>query len=598
MPKRSHILATAALLSLSLPAQAEETLMPVTAIQRGMEGTCRTVFQGKTVEPFGFKVLSLMQGMLGPGQDVILTRLTGEKAEFTGVVAGMSGSPCYINGKLIGALAYRFGNFTKEPIAGITPIQNMLDIFKLPSAPNKMAPKTVYTPQSYRSNLNHLQKAQSLSSSGMQPIATPLSFGGFRSDVLAQYQTDLEKLGFQAVLGGLSSPSSGSIANPDTPQSLEMGGAVAGQLVRGDLSIDGTGTVSYIDKNRVLAFGHPFFNEGYVQIPMATAYIHHILSSEAGSYKMSQSGVEVGTIVQDRLTAIYGEIGKRTPMIPMHIQVKDTAQVDPSQLKLEVFQSPTMTPMLMAMSIHNVLTSRLNFNQGGTLVLEGNINVDGKKIQFQNDYAVAAGEDVVVTAVQDLAGSLFALWRNPYQKPDIRGLELKVTLKPQFQQAQINRIWTDSDEVSPGEAITLHVELSNWRNEKVIRNFKVQIPAETPYGELSLLASDARSLDALEASVNTGFSGYDDLLEHLFSQRKNTDLHFILITDEGGIAQQSNLMPKLPASVQELLFTAETESMTIPIRSPGSEQKIATGSDLVGNASLKLYVTAHAKAIN
>jgi len=597
MPKRFHILAATALICSASPAWAEEVLMPVHEIQRGMEGTCRTVFQGKTVEPFGFKVLSLMQGMLGPGQDVILTRLTGDKAEFTGVVAGMSGSPCYINGKLIGALAYRFGNFTKEPIAGITPIQNMLDIFKLPPEPAKTASNT-YTPQTYQQSLSQLQKTMPVASAGFQRIATPLSFGGFRSEVLAHYQADLEKLGFQTVMGGISTPSAGSIANPDMPDKLEMGGAVAGQMVRGDLSIDGTGTVSYIDKNRVLAFGHPFFNEGYVQIPMATAYIHHILSSEAGSYKMSQSGREVGTIVQDRLTAIYGEIGKKTPMIPMQIQVQDSASVDPAQLKLEVFQSPSLTPMLMAMSIHNVLTSRLNYNLGGTLLLEGSLNVDGQNLKFRNDYTMEQGQDVVIVAVQDLANSLFALWSNPFQKPDIRGLNLKVSLKPQQRQAQIRRIWTDSDEVKPGDSVTLHVELSNWRQEREIRNFKMQIPANTPYGPLTLLAGDARAIDGLEASVRTGFTGYNDLLSHLFSQRSNSDLHLMLITNEGGMAQHSTLMAKLPASVQELLFTPETESLTIPIRSPGSEQRIATDADLKGQASLQLWVTSHAKAIN
>lgn len=596
MPKRFHILAATALLAFAFPAGAQEVLMPVQDIQRGMEGTCRTVFQGKTVEPFGFKILSLMQGMLGPGQDVILARLTGEKAEFTGVVAGMSGSPCYINGKLIGALAYRFGTFTKEPIAGITPIQNMLDIFKLPAELPKTS-HSPYIPQTYQQSLSQMQKSLNPASAGFQRIATPLSFGGFRSDVLAHYQGDLEKLGFQTVMGGVSSPG-GSIALPDMPEKLEMGGAVAGQMVRGDLLIEGTGTVSYIDKNRVLAFGHPFFNEGYVQIPMATAYIHHILASDGGSYKMSQGGKEVGTIVQDRLTAIYGEIGKKTPMIPMQIQVQDTASVDPSLLKLEVFQSPTLTPLMMAMSLHNVLTSRLNYNLGGTLVLEGSLNVDGQTLKFRNDYTMIQGQDVVIVAAQEFANAVFALWSNPFQKPDIRNLSLKASLKPQFNQAQIRRIWTDSDEVKPGDAVTLHVELSNWRQERVIRNFKFHIPADTPYGPITLLAGDGRTIDGLEMSVRTGYSDYTDLLAHLFSQRKNTDLHLLLISNEGGMSQHSTLMGKLPASVQELLYTNETASTTIPIRSPGSEQKIPTETDLRGQASLQLWVTPHAKAIN
>lgn len=591
MHKLPPLLLAASLLCLA-PAQAAEPQMPVTEIQRGMEGTCRTVFQGKTVEPFGFRVLSLMQGMLGPKQDVILARLTGEKAEFTGVVAGMSGSPCYINGRLIGALAYRFGNFSKEPIAGITPIANMLDIFRLPPEPRRVV-SGLYQPQPLRSALQRQSPAMP---AGLQPIATPLSFGGFRPEVLRHYLPELEKMGFQAVSGGISTPS--SIAHPDMPQSLEAGGAIAGQLVRGDLSIDGTGTVSYIEGSRVLAFGHPFFNAGYVQIPMATAWIHHILASEAGSFKMSQSGNTVGTITQDRLTAIYGEIGKMAPMIPVQIQVEDGVSVDPQQIRLEVFQNPAMTPLILVMSIHNVLTSRLNFNLGGTLTLDGRLEVDGRTLRFTRHHAVTETEEVILQAVQELGNQLYALWNNPFQPPQISQLALKIALRPDSRQTRIRRMWSDRDLAAPGDSLVLSVELETWRQEREIRRFRYQIPTDTPEGPLTLLALDAQNMERLEQSVRMGYRDYDDLLEHLFQRRQNTDLHLLQISEENGLSQNSALLPRLPASVQELLHTPETIGLTVPIRSPVAEQRIPLNTELNGGAMLSLLVTSHARAIN
>ncbi|PIQ23862.1 hypothetical protein COW36_13575 [bacterium (Candidatus Blackallbacteria) CG17_big_fil_post_rev_8_21_14_2_50_48_46] len=573
--------------------EAAEPQMPVQAIQRGMEGTCHTVFQGSKVEPFGFRVLSLMQGMLGPGQDVILARLTGEKAEFTGVVAGMSGSPCYINGKLVGALAYRFGSFTKEPIAGITPIANMQAIFKLP-AEKEPTQKQVYYPQTYRQALAQKQAQWPVS---LQPISTPLSFGGFRADVLSHYLPELEKMGFKTVMGGISTPGA-SIANPDMPQKLEPGGAIAGQLVRGDLSIDGTGTVSYLEGDKVLAFGHPFFNEGYVQIPMATAYIHHILASEAGSYKMSQSGKTVGTITQDRLTAIYGQIGKMTPMIPVDLHIQDGIGVDPAKIHFEVFQNPGMTPLMMAMSVQNVLASRLNFNKGGTLQLEGRLRVDGQTLTYKNRYSVSETEDVALGAVQDLANALFTLWNNPFHKPNVQQLEIKAELQPESRQSMIRRIWADRDDFKPGDSFTLYLELETWRKQKDLRQFKLQIPENTPYGPLVLLAGDAKSFDALEGSVETGFSSYQDLLKQLFSKRQSSDLHLLFLTEESGLAQNNLLLTRLPASVQELLLNPETVNASIPIRSPGSEQKIPMDTDLSGKVLLNLNITPYAHAIN
>lgn len=593
------ILTCAGLLALTIPpARAAEKLMPLSEVQRGAQGECRTVFQGKTIEPFPFQVIDVMHGTIGPKLDLILARLQGEKATYTGVVAGMSGSPCYINGELVGALSYRFGSFTKEPIAGITPIHEMLRIFEIPE-PKPDVARQAYQPLDYQTALK--QRQQKLSYSGaagkgeLHPIATPLNFSGFDPAIVNLYRDDLQRLGFQAAMGS----NGGVQGNPDAPQKLEMGGAIAGQLVRGDISISGTGTVSYIDGDKVLAFGHPFFDSGFVRIPMATAWIQHILVSEAGSFKMAEDGVPVGTITQDRATAIAGYLGQQTRMIPVSLQVQDQTQVDPSQLHFEVFQDPSNTPLMMAMSIHNALQERLQHNQGGSLSLEGQLQVDGQNIPLKRFYSATEQAETPIMAARDLANTLFALWNNPFQHPNIQKLDLKFKFEPQSAIATIDEIWPERTEVRPGESVGLNVRLKNYRNEGVVRHLRVQIPSDVPYGPLLLLVSDGETLDQLEDSLKTGYQNYPEMLADLSQIRDNDRLYLKWISEEPGLSQYGQIYPSLPASLTELLDNPDHFSHTVPlIRSPGTEYSLPTGHDLKGRRFLRFLVTPQGRILN
>lgn len=593
-------LASAALLCCSMaPAlAANEPMMPHTELRRGMQGTCKTVFEGSAIEPFQFEIIDIMHGSLGPKRDLILARLQGEKATYTGVVAGMSGSPCYINDKLIGALSYRFGSFTKEPIAGITPIEDMLTLFKIPE--RTAASSTVsYVPPKYTDALAKLQAAQNPQvpglAGGMQPIATPLSFSGFEPQVLERYRNDLQKLGFQPMMGS----SGGASGHPDAPAKLEMGGAVAGQLVRGDMSISGTGTVSYVDGNKVLAFGHPFFNAGHVRIPMATAYIQHILVSETGSYKMAEDGREVGTITQDRLTAIYGTVGERTPMIPIQLTIKDQTSVDPQELHFEVFQDPSMTPMMMAMSIFNSLSSRLQFNNGGNLGLKGSLKLDGKEIRFERLYSNTAEADTPSLAAQDLAQTLFALWSNPFKSPQIESLKLEFAFNPQTLLSTIDEVWINQQEARPGDTLNVNVRLQDYRKQSRLQTVKLTLPKDLPYGPLMIMVSSGAELDQLEDSLKSGYQNYESLLEDLADTRSSSRLYLKLITEEPGMMLDSQLYPKLPLSVLEQLDLPENYSHAVPLmRSPAQEVSQPLNTVLTGQRFVRIWVTPRGQVIN
>lgn len=580
--------------ALAQPVQAQaHTLMPAAELQRGMQGTCRTVFEGAAVEPFQFELIDVMPGALGPRRDLILARLQGEKATYTGVVSGMSGSPCYINDRLIGALSYRFGAFTKEPIAGITPIQDMLALFEIPDAAPQTGPAAAKRAQSLSASTAPAS-VQALGGE-LKPITTPLSFSGFDPAVVNHYRPQLTQLGFAPMMASAS----GSGGHPKAPKQLEMGGAIAGQLVRGDISISGTGTVSYIEGDKVLAFGHPFFNSGHVRLPMATAYIHHILVSEMGSFKMAADGPEVGTITQDRLPAIYGRLNQRTPMIPVQLQLEDQTNVDPAELNFEVFQNPGYTPMMMAMSVHNALQSRLQYNLGGNLSLEGQLKIDGKTLSLQRFYSTTPDSETPVQAAQDLARTLSSLWNNPFQQPQIEQVRLKFTFRPQTRIARIEDVWSEPAEARPGDSVNVYVRLRTYRNDTVLRSLKVQVPSDTPYGPALLLVSNGPRLDSLEDSLKTGYANYAQLLSDLGQRRASDRLYLKWVSEEPGAAVYSEIYPKLPLSILETLDNAANYNTLMPLlRSPGTEYSVATDYDLQGENMVRLMVTPHGKILN
>lgn len=591
---------TLSLICVSLPALAQAPpMMPASQVQRGMRGVCHTVFQGSQIEPFDFEVLGTMHGMLGPKLDIFLARLEGDKAGFTGVVAGMSGSPCYINNQLIGALSYRFGQFTKEPIAGITPIAEMLKIFEIPTQINP-ANSQAYQPLSYQQALAQLPARQHNTSwqgqaTQVQAISTPLQMGGISAKTLSIFGADLQKLGFEPV----AASSSGQHGNPQAPRKLEMGGSIAGQMVRGDISMSGTGTVSYVDGDKVLAFGHPFFNSGQIQLPMATSYIQHILVSEAGSYKMAEDGVEVGTITQDRATAIAGKIGQYSRMIPVQLQMHDQARVDAEQVNFEVFQNPSMTPMMMAVSVYNSLQGRLQFNQGGNIKLTGQLKVDGRSIDFNRFYSASEQEEVEILAARDLADTLFKLWNNPFHTPKIESMKLDFRFRPESLLATIDEIWADRLEVRPGESVNLHVRLKNYRQADLIRHLKIEIPSDAQPGPMSLLASSGALLDQLEDGLKTDYLSYQEILDDLSQKRASDQLYLKWIAEEPGISLYSKIYPKLPASVAEQLDVTQNMSHTVPlIRSPGIEYSFPTQYDLRGQQFIKFFVSSQGRVIN
>src|SRR5690242_16521868 len=288
---------------LGAPQQPE--ILPLSQVHPGMPGYAYTIFAGDQIEKFDLEVIGVLDNFLGPKQSIILVQLKGPKVEHTGVVAGMSGSPVYLDGKLAGALSLKLGIFTKEPIAGVTPIQDVLN------PPSQAAPAQASTQQlglpSEASTRTGLP-----SGSALEPIETPLVFSGFHPAALQQFANQLQGYGFVAAQGGTASP------RPDDGRLVagDMAGMV---LVQGDASINSACTVTAVQADRVYLCGHPFLSLGDIQIPMARSRVVTTLSSDLASTKIVNVGGSIGTITGDHLTAVTGKLGAPPAMIPLDL---------------------------------------------------------------------------------------------------------------------------------------------------------------------------------------------------------------------------------------------------------------------------------------
>src|SRR6267142_2256181 len=356
-------------------APQSNELFPLSQVRPGMQGYAYTIFEGDQIEKFDLEVIGVLENFLGPKQAIILVQLKGPKVEHTGVVAGMSGSPVYLDGKLAGALSLKLGIFTKEPIAGVTPIQDVLN----PSQPAAAQASTLQlglpSEASSRTGLP--------SGSALEPIETPLVFSGFQPAALQQFASQLQGYGFVAAQGGTAPP------RPDD-RHLAAGDMAGMVLVQGDASINSACTVTAVQADRVYLCGHPFLSLGNVQLLMARSRVVTTLSSDLASTKIVNVGGSIGTITGDHLTAVTGKLGAPPAMVPLDLTLVTTEAGSPKQkaLHFEIVNHPKLTPLLVAITTFSGLTQNSLYGEGTTLHLSGEIRLRGHvPVQIENTFA-------------------------------------------------------------------------------------------------------------------------------------------------------------------------------------------------------------------
>ncbi len=567
---------------------AKVQIMPEDQIKAGMHGVAYTVFEGVTPEAMDVEILGVLRDMAGPQADVILARLHGKKVEYTGVVAGMSGSPVYIDGKLVGAIAYRIGEFSKEPIAGITPAASMLEINGMDKTPEPdvaqgSGREKQQVSRTSGPGLPSEPREQSSYANLLKPIETPLVFSGFSQQTLSLFSKDFASAGVVPVMGA------GSVSNDKQPEPLQPGSAVSAILVRGDMNIAGTCTVTYIDDSHLLACGHPLLQSGSVDMPMTKATVLATLASPENSFKIVNTTEPVGAFVQDRRAGIMGRFDREPHMIPVTLTFHGVSHA--KTFHYEVLNNAKITPAAMMATVFNAIQGMNEYGEDTTYRLAGDISVLGyPKLNVNNMYAPLDGSTPTAYGIALSIGERFSrIYENPYDTPKIEGVELNFDLVPDRRTARLETARTDVTEARPGDEITIEALLRPYRGESIVRQIPVKIPTSTPKGTLRILISDGDTLDKLHR-VSGPMSHHLDLgstIAMLNKEHTNSEVYVSLLEANPSAMVEDKVMPTLPLSVMNVMDGLR-----------GTQDMIVVGESAVDEAAMPIdYVVSGSQII-
>lgn len=551
---------------------ADTVLFPLQQIQPGMKGIARTVFSGSEPQEFNLEILGVLAGFTGPRQSTIIAKLTGANVDRTGVFAGMSGSPVFIDNKLVGAIAYSFP-FSKEPICGITPIQQMIDIFEQgkqkPSATEARAisfkslasvdwkpsfPKPAVSSSSLIAPVATNSALAPLLGQQIQPIATPVVFSGIRQETLSLFASQLTESGLFPV-SGVGGAAAITPLEPYDAQTLLPGTSVSVELARGDYSIAAAGTVTYRDGERIYAFGHPFLSLGGADMPMSESSVVTVIPNAYNSFKLAVPGHMVGSISQDRATGVYGQLGHSARMIPVKLNLH-TSRNQVEQFSYEIVSDEFLTPLLLNMTVFNSIAARERSVGEATITVDGSINIDGQSAigiqrRFSSTNAALMAAGAIATPAAVLLGSGF-------DNVNIKGITLDITSSEQKNAATLERISLDRTEVARGENVELQVYVRTDSGRQFVERIPVQIPADAPSGQLMIMIGDGTTLQETSAAKVFVPRELGQLVEAINKTKKNDRLYLKLLRPAAGVVIGSNELPNLPPSMVATLNNERT----------------------------------------
>lgn len=584
------LLAVMAAVCLSLhvaAAQESREILPLSQVRPGMQGYAYTIFAGDQVEKFDLEVLGVLDNFLGPKQSIILVQLKGPKVEHTGVVAGMSGSPVYLNGKLAGALSLKLGIFTKEPIAGVTPIEDVLN------PPSQFASSQAGAQQLGLPSESATRTGLP-SGSALEPIETPLVFSGFQPAAIQQFANQLHGYGLVAAQGGTASP---------RPEDAHLAaGDMAGMvLVQGDASINSACTVTAVRADRVYLCGHPFLSLGDVQLPMARSRVVTTLSSNLASTKIVNVGGSIGTITGDHLTVVTGKLGAPPAMIPLDLTLlaSDAGSQKQKTLHFEIVNHPKLTPLLVALTTFSGLTQNSLYGEGTTLHLSGEIRLQGHApVQVENTFA--PGDSLspdglpIALTMQNVFTRLFT---NTFEPTTVDRISLRVESVAGRKSFTIESAWLEKGEAAPGETLRVRVLLRPYRGAARVEETTVRVPEQIARGTtLRVLVSDADLLNRASrgfafAGAGGGPAGLDQLIALLNRERRNDRLYVGLFVPSPTLLWDDKELPNIPLSQINVVDGRPAPGSVQVLReSLASESSIPLGGPVSGVISLNLQI--------
>lgn len=539
-------------------AQESSPILPLNQIKPGMKGKGKTVFEGNKIEEFEVEILGIIENVQ-PKKNIILAKLMGKRLAETGVISGMSGSPVYVGGKIIGAVAYSFP-FAKEAITGITPIGEMLSISSEKVSKSSFSPriplkKHLDLEELFELNKEYFVSRSSFLSEGQtfKPLSVPLVFSGFSSRIFEQAKSFFSKLGFNSVMGGPSSQEQDKISSPDL--TLREGDPVCVQLVRGDQSIAAVGTVTYVDGNRILAFGHPVYNLGAVDFAMTKAKVITVVPSLSTSFKLAVPEAMIGKFTQDRASGLLGELGKIPQLIPINIKSIDDEE-ETEDFKIEVIKDRILTPVVVNFSLSNLLSVESRSIGDLTLDLDGTIYLEnGMSVRLEDMYS--GNFDASITDLSTLLSAVvYFLTNNEFEDLGIHRIDLAIRSSEEVKFAYLEKVWLDKYEASPGEIINVKIYSRSFRGKSILVERDLPAPPLPAGSEFDLVIGDATSMHQIEISqykrqvfVPRSLS---QLIRILSNLRKNNRVYFKIIASKPGLFLKGEEMPNLPPTMKSM----------------------------------------------
>jgi len=604
----------AALVTVSAAAQSSrqdnnntprDQFFPVEQVKPGMRAVGYTVFSGAEPRKFELEILGVLTGFPNPGQNAVLSKLLGEELNHTGVFQGMSGSPVYIDGKLLGAVAFGY-QFAKDPIAGITPIGDMISVFEQRKNGEKDAsqPRSVsFSEISFNENSSEFKDfvgglsgagktgAQAVSSvpngQVLMPIATPLSITGVSPEVVARFAPLFQSWGFTPVAGVSSAARITDLKKADA-NTLKPGSTIVVPLVRGDFSVAAAGTVTYRDGNKIYAFGHPFLSLGVSELPMHEGEVVTVMSSQATSFKLSFPTEMVGTIRGDRSTGIFGELGAAPRMIPVVINMKTSLGKEQSY-NFEVVADRFLTPILMQMTLISTLTSTERTIGDSTLQLRGSLKLKGQpEVNFENRLSVTM--NAPLAAAFAVSKPVSALFNSGFSDLQFEKMTLDITSRDARSTGQLDRLWVNRTDVKPGEKIELHAFARTDSGSEYVERIQVEIPADAPLGALQIVVGDGAAIQATEPRTGISPKSLGQLVRELNKIRKADRLYVKMARSDSGAIINNEELPSLPPSVLATLGSERTVGGYSLIRSATIYEKELPPAEFVISGQRTLTV--------
>ena len=599
MPSRS------ALAQRQATSDKDPRLFALEDLRPGMKGVARTVFSGTETQEFGVEILGVLPGFPGPRQSAIIARLSGSNVEKTGVFAGMSGSPVYVDGRLVGAIAFSFP-FSKEPIAGITPIKQMIDIFekgKVDETHKQRTPRLVSFAQLAATEWKPVLPKQAVTATSliapvsagsplvalmgqqMTPIATPVVFSGISQESLSLFAPQLLANGLLPISGAGGSAAITPLGEANE-KTLAPGTSLSVQLVRGDYSIAASGTVTFRDGDRIYAFGHPFLSLGAADMPMTETSVVTVIANVNNSFKLSVPGQMMGAISQDRAAGVFGSLGRAPKMIPVKINLH-TSRDRTETYSYEVANDSFLTPLLLNITVFNTITSSERALGESTISIKGEIRVKGQE-NVQLDRRFSSSNSAIMAA-GSVATPIGSLMSSGFDDVQIDGVTLDISSSDTKYAGTLERIALDRTEVRRGENVEIQAYVRTEAGKQFVQRIPVQIPEDATPGQLLVFVGDGSALQ--EGSAAKAFVPQDlgQLVRAINKVKKSDRLYVKLFRITPGAVIGTDELPNLPPSVVATLNSDRTSGGYTPtVLSPVYEMElppaefVISGQQLIG----------------